>query len=416
MKKQRLVFKILIGILVLVFCSRMAVLIFWQHGNQRNSAASSRPDDFVRQTASLYNIHKNGAALSHQTVSKAIDHSHTTTTLKAKKIAPKESSLTQKIDITRTTINRYLHRVNFTGTAVVVSHGQTVLARGYGYRNVALRLPNMPSTEYYVASITKSVTAVAFMQMREHGLISFNDRVSQFYPNFPNGRSISMLDLLCHVSGLRGIPETIRFVTRDEQVQRIADGNLRLSYRPGTQWSYEDDNYTLVAAILDRISLRTYGKTLHQYIQQNIFNKANMTQAGFGEMSQSPYRSIGYAGVSEQIPSLTQLLGCGDVYMSAWDLYLFDHALADGTLLSAPSYQSIFKRHFSVTAYSLGWYPDREGWGKHTYSSHGVLGGWNGSNAFSMDRQNFVVLLSNSSSASGIYAQANQMIFNVLSK
>ncbi|TGA98846.1 class A beta-lactamase-related serine hydrolase [Sporolactobacillus shoreae] len=383
----------LVGVVVLILCFSVAALIFLKYSGNRNIAVP---------------FHKN--------VNKTFVHPGTS--LETKPLHAEDTSLTKSIARVRSAFNLYLDDVHFSGTAVLVSHGHVVLDKGYGYRNVRLHLPNKPSTEYYIGSITKSVTAVAFMQMRQQGLISFNTHVSQFYPDFPNGRSISMLDLLCHVSGLRGIPETSQYVTRDEQVQRIADWNLRLSYRPGSRWSYQDDNYTLVASILDKVSLKAYGETLHQFIQKNIFDKAHMTHAGFkNAMLQSSYRSFPYTGIiSKPIPSFTQLFGCGDVYMSAWDLYLFDQALADGTLLSDASYHTIFQKHFNVSDYTLGWYLNRAGWGNRTYSSHGVLGGWNGSNAFSMDRQNFVVLLSNSSRTSGIFAHANYMTFDMLSK
>lgn len=317
----------------------------------------------------------------------------------------------------RAEIDHYLSHAGFSGSAVVVSHGYVVLNKGYGYSNFLLRRPNRPETEYFIGSITKSVTGVAFMQMEERGLISFGTPVSRFYPAFPHGRSITMLDLLCHVSGLRSEPETFKRVTRDELVQRIADYNIRLLSPPGTHWAYMDANYALVAAILDRISQNTYGETLHQFIQQNIFNRAGLKQAGFGNgIYQSALASIGYGRFNEPVPvpSFSQLLGCGDVYMSAWDLYQFDRALAAGMLVSDSSYHSIFTKHFSGVPYSLGWYTSRRDWGNDIYSSHGVLGGWNGGNAFSFDRQNYVVLLANSSQSLGIIGPANQTIFKIL--
>lgn len=329
----------------------------------------------------------------------------------------KNAALVKQINLKKSEIDQYLSHSGFSGTAVVVSHGYVVLNKGYGYSNLLVHRPNQPETEYYIGSITKSVTAVAFMQMKERGLISFDTPVSQFYPDFPHGRSISMLDLLCHVSGLRTAPETLKSLTRDELVQKIANYNIRLSSLPGTSWAYMDANYAMVAAILDKISQSTYGETLHQYIQQNIFDRAGLQQSGFGDsMAQSSHPSTGYGNLNEprMVPSFSQLLGCGDVYMSAWDLYQFDRALADGTLVSAASYNTIFTNHFGGVHYSLGWYINRGGWGKDTYSSHGVLGGWNSGNAFSMDRQNYVVLLANSSRSSGIIAPANETIFNIL--
>lgn len=404
MKKQTHSWVRIVISLVLLLCIAAAGLTFWMQREHKKAV------DFSHGIVSRVNTQV-------QTYEKKEFQKENSQ--KANVFAARNAALAKQISLKSSEIDHYLQRMGFSGTAVVVSHGHVLLNKGYGYSNLHFRILNRPATEYYIGSITKSVTATAFIRMEERGLISFDSRVSQFYPAFPHGRSISMLDLLCHVSGLRGIPETTQFVTRDEQIQRIADGNLRLSYKPGTRWAYEDGNYTLVAAILDKISLNVYGETLHQYIQQNIFNKAGMQQAGFGKsMFQSPYRSVGYGYFNElrQTPSFSQLFGCGDVYMSAWNLYLFDRALADQTLVSAAGYHNIFTSHFSWNHYSLGWYANRSGWGFQTYSSHGAVGGWNGSNAMSMDRQNYAVLLSNSSRTSGFIGAANQMIFTVLAK
>ncbi|WP_157800374.1 serine hydrolase domain-containing protein [Sporolactobacillus pectinivorans] len=330
----------------------------------------------------------------------------------------KVSQLNQK----RAAIDNYLHRIGFSGSAVVVSHGEVVLDKGYGFRNLRLKAPNLPSTEYYIGSMTKSVTAVAFMQMQEQGLISFNSRVSAYYPGFPHGRDISMIDLLCHMSGLHPHVETARSMTRDQLVSHIAAANIMLLSKPGTQYAYADVNYALLAAILDKICMTVDHESLHHYIQQHIFQPTGMQHAGFGTaMQQSPYASIAYARrgpvyATTWLPSFTQLLGCGDVYASAWNMYLFDHALSTSRLVSRKSYQMIFTRHFSNVKYTLGWYINREGWGNHVYSNHGVLAGWNGSNAFSADGENYVVLLMNINNPAMDLGKANSMIFSTLTQ
>lgn len=377
-------------LLILIICFSIAGLVLWQKTSNGPTTAVTK----IRTLTSRSNL----------------DQQH-------RRPAAENAAFNSKAAAVRSSIDHYLQRTGFSGAAVIVSHGHVVLSKGYGFRNISLGLRNNSSTQYYIASLSKSITATAFMQMREQGLIGFNTTVSQFYPAFPHGRSITMLDLLCHVSGLKGIPETARLVSRDEQIQRIADANLKLASRPGTRWSYQDDNYTVIAAILDKISLKSYRETFHQYVQKNIFDKAKMTQAGFGgKMLLSPDRSIGYTAIAGPGVSFSQLLGCGDVYTSAWDLYLFDHALTNGTLLSHSSYQNVFKKHFAITDYGLGWYYNRANWGRNTYSSHGVYKGWHSSNAFTADRQNFAVLLSNSSRTSNIFGAANKMIFEKLSK
>ncbi|EST10857.1 serine hydrolase domain-containing protein [Sporolactobacillus laevolacticus] len=348
-------------------------------------------------------------------------HSAAHSTGKNTSIPPKHTRMTSfASDWRRTAIDRRIQQSGFSGSVLVVSHGKVVLSKGYRLSNSHNGRRNQPLTTYYVGSTTKSITAVAFMQMRERGLIHFNDPVSRFYPNFPNGNKITMLDLLCHVSGLGNVMETMQPVTRDQLVQRIALHSLRLASKPGTVWHYSDTNYALLGAILDKVSSSAFHESLHDYIRQFIFQRAGMLHSGFGdEMLHSAYRSTGYVIVdghafSEQIPSFSQLIGCGDIYSTSWDMYLFDHAIADSTLLSKASVHELLSRHFPGTSYSCGWYIGRKGWGNDTYSSHGVLGGWNGSNAFTQDKQSYVVLLSNVRSSEFEISTLNTMIFHTL--
>ena len=73
-----------------------------------------------------------------------------------------------------------------------------------------------------------------------------------------------------------------------------------------------------------------------------------MKHSGFGrELEQTRFPSTGYKIVNNNmttpnIPSMSQLYGCGDIYTSAHDLYLFNEALFSGKLISKESYDQMF--------------------------------------------------------------------------
>lgn len=322
----------------------------------------------------------------------------------------------------RRVINQLLAHSGFTGTAVAVSNGQIVLNKSYGHSDLRTHAVNTPHTRYYIGSMTKAITAVAFLQLREKHLIDFTTPVSDFYPLFPNGRRITMIELLDHVSGLGGDRESMANLTRDQLVAKIARLNPRLHSKPGTVWSYEDTNYALLGAILDKICETHWGENLHDYCLRSLFSPSDMTQSGFGIAGEQsidrsiPYFLSGKLIIEAYAPSFSQLLGCGDVYATAWDIYLFDHALASEQLLSAASMQELFHSRYPGSSYSMGWYLNRHGWAAKTNSSHGVLGGWNGSNAFTKDGRNYLVLLSNFNNPHSHLDVLNKKIFAILSK
>ncbi|MFX3618809.1 MAG: serine hydrolase [Sporolactobacillus sp.] len=319
-------------------------------------------------------------------------------------------------------IDHELKQSGFSGTAVIINHDQVVLNKGYGMSNLRTQTRNSSQTRYYIGSMTKAITSAAFMQLRQKRWIDFDSRVSQYYPQFPNGSRISMIDLLDHVSGLGKDDESMQTLTRDQLVAKIARLNPRLRSRPGTIWSYEDTNYALLGAIMDKVCETHLKETLHAYILRHIFQPAGMQRSGFGIAGERqsnrsiPYMKRGRFSIETFVPSFSQLLGCGDVYATAWDMYCFDHALTNNQLLNSNSRQQLFARQFRGVPYTMGWYPNRRGWGGANYSSHGVLGGWNGSNAFSMDRENYIVLLSNVSNPQVRLDVLNQRIFRILSK
>ncbi|MFT8872158.1 MAG: serine hydrolase domain-containing protein [Sporolactobacillus sp.] len=320
-------------------------------------------------------------------------------------------------------IDGILNATGFSGTAVVVSNDKILLDKGYQFSDRATNEPNTPTTQYYIGSMTKALTAAAFMQLRQRGLIDFSTPVSQYYPSFPNGKAITLLTLLDHVSGLGSDHEALQNLTPDQMVAKIAALNPHLHSRPGTSWSYEDTNYALIGAILEKVCQNTYHESLHDYMRANIFEKAGMHDTDFGTVN-TRHDNLSYGYARERIdkpvirqqylPSFTQLIGCGDIYTTAWDLYLFDEALSRDKLTTDQSRNDLFTERFAGTQYMLGWYRNRGGWGADTYASHGVLSGWMGSNSFSIDRSSYVILLSNVYDKTVDIPSLNERIFAIL--
>lgn len=90
----------------------------------------------------------------------------------------------------------------------LVAGNEVVWSRGFGFRDVAQRLPATSGTIYDVASVTKSFSAVAILQLQEQGKLSLEDPVTKFIPEFhikPFGETIKIKHLLTHTSGLPGL-------------------------------------------------------------------------------------------------------------------------------------------------------------------------------------------------------------------
>ena len=88
-------------------------------------------------------------------------------------------------------------------SVMVIQGGKIVLAKGYGLANPEKRIPCATNTNFRLASVTKQFTAMAVLILAEHKQLSFDERLTDFFPEFPAyGKQITLRHLLTHTSGL----------------------------------------------------------------------------------------------------------------------------------------------------------------------------------------------------------------------
>jgi CubicO group peptidase (beta-lactamase class C family) len=326
-----------------------------------------------------------------------------------KKDPPLEKGVVPKVvDVNNDqAIDRYLKGLNFNGTALVVKDNKVVLNKGYGYADFENKLANNSETVFYIGSITKVFISTAIMQLQEQGKLNINDFLSQYIPDFPNGKQIKLYHLLTHTSGIPEHSETIEKISHDDLIKKIEKGKLK--FQPGTNWYYSDSNYTILAYIVEKITK----EPLESYVKGHIFTKAGMKHTGFGDAYYNQtFPSKGYKQkenemISPALPDMSELFGCGDIYTTPYDMYLFDKALYAGKFLTQESLKQFFTpfKH----NYALGLYRD-----PGSYSDHGVLPGWNTLNSFSRNGNEFVVLLSNVQNGVKSLGEVNNQLYGML--
>jgi CubicO group peptidase (beta-lactamase class C family) len=306
-------------------------------------------------------------------------------------------------------ISNYLQQIGFSGTAMVVKDGKVVLKKGFGYADRKQKIKNNPETSYYVGSSQKALIATAVLQLEEKGLLQTSDTVSTYLPNFPNGTRITLKNLLNHTSGINGHIEGQGPISPIDLIKDIEYRGIKR--QPGV-WEYRDSNYSVLAYIVSQVS----GESYEQYIKDHVFKPAGMKHAGFYKtFAEAKYPAVGYkvdeSGrlVTPHLLDLSQLYGAGDMYMSAEDLYKFDKAVVNGTLLSKESFTKMFTAG-SSSAYGMGFYID-----PGSYSNHGVMPGYNILNSFSHSASKYVILLSNIQNNAKL-GQVNNRIYQLLNQ
>ncbi|TWJ43870.1 serine hydrolase domain-containing protein [Bacillus licheniformis] len=317
----------------------------------------------------------------------------------------KKSKIVTKNDNAQ--LDQYLKSIGFSGTALIVENGKVVTSKGYLYANREEMVPNTPDTVFYVGSSQKAIIATAILQLEEKGLLSVNDPVSKYLPNFPNGSKITLYHFLTHTSGIRGHKEGRGYISPEDLIKDIEKRGVKY---PTGKWDYRDSNYSVLAYIVSMVS----GEPVDQYIKKHIFKPAGMKHAGFYKtFAKESNPSTGYKLnlqkklYTPDMPDLSQLYGAGDIYMTAYDMYLFDKALYERKIISNESFMKMFTPNKAT--YGMGFYVS-----PGSYSSHGVMPGYNILNSFSLTGSRYVILFSNIQNNIKSFGSVNNRIFSIL--
>ena len=244
----------------------------------------------------------------------------------------------------------------FNGNVLFALNNKTIFKKAYGFSNLKKKDSLSLGHTFQMASASKPFTAIAILQLCEKGLISLEDSIQKFIPNFPY-KGIDVHQLLCHRSGLSQYthfcdsPDSIwpnknKTITNNDVIKIICENKPLINYPPNKKYYYCNTNYLLLASIVEKIS----GLNFSDYLQTNIFNPAGMssthlfTRDNFNELH---LPVIGYNGNNRQEDNI-YLNGCyGDkgIYSNVTDLLKFDLALKNGTLISSSTYELAIKNY-----------------------------------------------------------------------
>ena len=162
---------------------------------------------------------------------------------------------------------------------VVVEGGAVSHLRAYGVRSVESREEMRVDTPVELASVSKSFTALAVLQLERAGRLDRDDSVTGLLPELGDGKwqDVTIRDLLRHRSGLRrrhdflisccGLPGNLDL---ESVAGRMAEADLESS--PGAMFSYANSNYALLAAVVQRAS----GVPFPEYMRDTVFGPLGM--------------------------------------------------------------------------------------------------------------------------------------------
>jgi len=188
----------------------------------------------------------------------------------------------------------------FSGNVLVANNGKIIYDKCFGKADYEGNTPNTVNTQFQIGSITKDFTKVMILQLVEQGKLRLTDTLGALLLGFParlNG--ITLQQLLMHKSGLASYTDGPPFGEDADEVARIktiADilpyiKREPLNFKPGTQALYSNSGFVLLAAIIEKIT----GKSYNQALKEQILDKVGMTQTGFNAyVKPEPGKATGY--------------------------------------------------------------------------------------------------------------------------
>jgi CubicO group peptidase (beta-lactamase class C family) len=159
---------------------------------------------------------------------------------------------------------------------ILVKDGDVFLSKGYGFANLEAGQPfSTRQTTVRAASITKTFTALAIMQLVEQGKLSLSGDIRSYFPELNFGSTypepITPGDLLTHSAGL---DETSFRYWHDDEVRRLAaflvqEVPARVEV-PGTLLTYSNYSYALAGRLVEIASGQSYAEYMDRHILQPL--------------------------------------------------------------------------------------------------------------------------------------------------
>ena len=258
-----------------------------------------------------------------------------------------------------------LLRSRFNGGVLVSRNGRIIFEAYNGLEEVLKGDSINSSTSFHLASVSKTITAMAVLKLFEEKSISIDQPVSYFLNGFPFPK-ITVRNLLSHRSGLPNYVhfaehlgwDTKKTLTNQDVLQLIIDKSALLDIgRPDAYFDYCNTNYALLALIVEKVSSLSFAN----YLDQTIFKPLGMNRSFvFGlEKADSVLPSFKFNNQKEPFMFLDAVYGDKNIYSTPRDMMKWDMALYDTSFFSQKIIEEAFKGYSyerkGVKNYGLGW-------------------------------------------------------------
>ncbi|TVZ56123.1 CubicO group peptidase (beta-lactamase class C family) [Lutibacter sp. Hel_I_33_5] len=168
----------------------------------------------------------------------------------------------------------------FNGAVLLIKNDTILLKKTYGFTDFTKSEKLTNNSSFRLASVSKQFTATGIMLLKEQGKLNFDDAIIKYLPSLTYS-SVTIRNLLNHTSGVPDIymdfpkkykKEIGEVLTISKMVTLLAKEGKPLKNKPNEVYQYNNTGYVLLAAIIERIS----EKSFEDFMQVELFDKLNM--------------------------------------------------------------------------------------------------------------------------------------------
>ena len=305
--------------------------------------------------------------------------------------------------------NNLLLSSGFNGAILVAKNGEIVFEDYRGVIDYKTKAPITATSQFHIASVSKTFTAMAVLRLMEQGKIDLDANVRAYLPTLPYA-NVTIKNLLSHRSGLPNyvhlmegnVTETYRqknkrgkwitysrvvkggnvkkgLVTNKDILQFFIDKRPPVEALPNHRFQYCNTNFALLALIVEKVT----GIDFPTYMKDSVFTALGMKDTYVFSIKDTAHYtpSYKYNFVPYGIEKLDCVYGDKNVYSTVRDMLQWDKALYANSFVSQKTMQLAYTPYSNERAgthnYGLGWrlftFP------KYTIPYHN--GWWHGNNA-----------------------------------
>ena len=232
----------------------------------------------------------------------------------------------------------------FNGNILFAENDQIITNKSYGFANFQEKEKLTQNHSFQLASVSKPFTAIAILQLIENGILTLNDTVEKFLPNFPY-EGITIHQLLSHRSGLSQYthfcdspdsiwPDKNKTINNNDVIEIISKIKPLKNYPPDRRYYYCNTNFLLLASIVEKVT----GITFREYLKSNIFSPLGMNHTVLYDRTNFEELILPTQGYENRTPwedvYLNGVVGDKGIYSTTLDMFLFDQALNQNILIN----------------------------------------------------------------------------------